>query len=633
MANKSHARRSAASLRQRAEQRLKAMPLQLPGTPDPLRMLHELQVHQIELEMQNEELKLSNEALRLASCVFSHSHEGIVITDGAMRIIETNPAFSTITGFSARDSLGRTPAMLICQGQDGQHPKAMLRALYRHGSWCGELNCLRRDGTAYPARLFLTLLREPAGAGREQRHYIGFFSDISQLRLHEDELNRMANYDLLTSLPNRRLLTEWLNLVIHRAQRTGKRLAVCYLDLDGFKAVNDSLGHEAGDQLLVDIADRLRLALRVNDIIARLGGDEFVLLLTDLADDEEYRLVLDRVLQTVATPLTLAGSLVQVSASIGVTVYPHDDSDNDTLLRHADQAMYLAKQSGKNRYHYYDLAQDKLMREYHDQLSRLANALEQGELLLVYQPKVDLRDGKVIGLEALLRWQHPELGLLLPESFLKVLEGSMTELGLGDWVSKQVLQQMEHWRQQGWVLDVSINISASQLQQPDFADNLLQQLAQFPLLSPAQLGLELLETAALENIVQSIQTLAVCRAHGISFALDDFGTGYSSLAYFRNLPVDMLKIDQSFVSNMLNSPEDRNIVDSIIRLARAFNREVIAEGVESLAHGAMLLQLGCHYCQGYAIARPMPAASIIAWMQGWEQQRTWEHLPALACAG
>ncbi len=627
---KSHARRNAASLRQRAEQRLKAMPVHLPGMPDPHRMLHELQVHQIELEMQNEELKLSNEALRLASCVFSHSHEGIVITDGAMRIVDINPAFTTITGFSAQDSIGQTPAMLVCKGEDGLQLRVVLRALYRYGSWCGELNCLRRDGTSYPVRLFLALLRGPAGAGRVERHYIGFFSDISQIRLHEDELNRMANYDLLTSLPNRRLLTEWLNLAIHRAQRTGKRLAVCYLDLDGFKAVNDNLGHEAGDQLLVDIADRLRLALRVNDIIARLGGDEFVLLLTDLADDEEYRLVLDRVLETVATPLLLAGSLVQVSASIGVTVYPHDGADTDTLLRHADQAMYLAKQSGKNRYHYYDLAQDKLMREYHDQLSRLTNALEQGELLLVYQPKVDLRDGKVIGLEALLRWQHPELGLLLPESFLKVLEGSMTELGLGNWVANQVLQQMESWRQQGWVLDVSINISASQLQQPDFADNLLQQLAQFPQLLPAQLGLELLETAALENIVQSIQTLLICRAHGINFALDDFGTGYSSLAYFRNLPVDMLKIDQSFVSNMLNSPEDRNIVDSIIRLARAFNREVIAEGVESLAHGAMLLQLGCHYCQGYAIARPMPAASIIAWMQRWEHERAWEHLPSLA---
>lgn len=626
---KSHAKRNAGSLRQRAEQRLKAMPVPLPGTPDPHRMLHELQVHQIELEMQNEELKLSNEAMRLASCVFSHSHEGIVITDGAMRIVEINPAFTAITGFSAQDSIGQMPAILLCKDENGLHPRTVLRALYRYGSWCGELNCLRSDGTSYPVRLFLTLLREPAGARRTERHYIGFFSDISQIRLHEDELNRMANYDLLTSLPNRRLLTECLNLAIHRAQRTGKRLAVCYLDLDGFKAVNDNLGHEAGDQLLVEIADRLRLALRVNDSIARLGGDEFVLLLTDLADDEEYRLVLERVLETVATPLLLAGCHVQVSASIGVTVYPHDGADTDTLLRHADQAMYLAKQSGKNRYHYYDMAQDKLMREYHDQLSRLSNALEQGELLLVYQPKVDLRDGRVIGLEALLRWQHPELGLLMPEKFLKVLEGSVTELGLGDWVTNQVLQQMENWRQQGRVLDVSINISASQLQQQDFADNLLQQLARFPLLSPAQLGLELLETAALENIVQSIQTLLTCRAQGISFALDDFGTGYSSLAYFRDLPVDMLKIDQSFVSNMLNSLEDRNIVDSIIRLASAFNREVIAEGVESLAHGAMLLQLGCHYCQGYAIARPMPAASVIGWMQRWEQERIWEHLPEL----
>ncbi|WP_199051943.1 bifunctional diguanylate cyclase/phosphodiesterase [Aquitalea sp. ASV15] len=625
---KSRSKQDAATLRQRAEQRLQAMPAHLHGTPDPLRLLHELQVHQIELEMQNEELTHSNEALRLAACVFSHSHEGIVITDGAMRIVDINPAFTAITGFTASESLGLRVAMLASKGVEGLQPRSWLRVLRREGSWHGELSCLRRDGSSYPARLFLTLLREPPGACRSARHYIGFFSDISQLKQKEDELTRMANYDLLTGLPNRRLLTEGLNLAIQRAQRTGKHLAVCYLDLDGFKPINDSLGHEAGDQLLVDTADRLRLALRANDIIARLGGDEFVLLLTDMADDAEYRQVLDRVLQAVSTPQLLAGRLVRITASIGVTVYPYDDSDNDTLLRHADQAMYLAKQSGKNRYHYYDLARDQLIREYHHQLSRLTSALEQGELLLHYQPKVDLRDGQVTGLEALLRWQHPELGLLTPENFLQVLEGSNAELVLGQWVVSQVLQQMEHWRQQGMVLDVSINISASQLQQQDFADKLLQQLARFPLLSPAQLGLELLETAALEKVAQSIQTLLTCHAHGIRFALDDFGTGYSSLSYFRNLPVDMLKIDQSFVSNMLNSPEDRNIVDSIIRLARAFNREVIAEGVETLAHGAMLLQLDCHYCQGYGIARPMPASAVSTWMQQWQQARVWENMPS-----
>ena len=624
---KSHARQDTATLRQQAEQQLQAMPAHLRGTPDPLRLLHELQVHQIELEMQNEELTLSNEALRLAACVFSYSHEGIVITDGAMRIVDINPAFTAITGFSASESLGLRVAMLAGKGVDGLQPRSWLRALRRDGSWHGELRCLRRDGSSYPARLFLTLLREPAGACRSARHYIGFFSDISQLKQKEDELTRMANYDLLTGLPNRRLLTEGMNLAIHRAQRTGKHLAVCYLDLDGFKPINDSLGHEAGDQLLVDIADRLRQALRANDIIARLGGDEFVLLLTDLADEVEYRQVLDRVLQAVGTSQLLTGRLVRITASIGVTVYPHDDSDNDTLLRHADQAMYLAKQAGKNRYHHYDLAQDQLMRAYHHQLSRLSIALEQGELLLYYQPKVDLRDGRVIGLEALLRWQHPELGLLTPDNFLQVVEGSSAELVLGNWVACQVLQQMENWRQQGMMLDVSINISASQLQQQDFADELLRQLERFPLLSPAQLGLELLETAALEKVTQSIQTLQICRAHGIHFALDDFGTGYSSLSYFRNLPVDMLKIDQSFVSNMLNSPEDRNIVDSIIRLARAFNREVIAEGVETLAHGTMLMQLDCHYCQGYGIARPMPASAVSGWILQWQQARIWENMP------
>ena len=449
-----------------------------------------------------------------------------------------------------------------------------------------------------------------------------------ELRVRERtaELDRIAHYDPLTGIPNRRLLADNMNQAIARARRQGKSLAVCYLDLDGFKPINDQYGHAAGDAMLVEIAERLKQVLRVEDTLARLGGDEFVLILADLNQKDEIVAVLERILMAVSSEIHLGRQSVRISASIGVTLFPEDASDPDTLMRHADQAMYLAKESGKNRYQLFDPEHDRQVQSHRGEVQRLTEALERDEFVLHYQPKVDLVSGHVFGAEALIRWQHPQRGLLPPGEFLHHLNGTELEIAVGEWVIETVLKQIEQWRAAGLELTASANVSAEHLLKTDFADRLGVMLMNHPQSPPGNLELEILETAALADIEQAVNTLNSCRQLGIGFALDDFGTGYSSLAYFRSLPVEMLKIDQSFVRHMLEDPDDLGLVEGVIRLARAFNRKVIAEGVETLEHGALLIHLGCRFAQGYGIARPMPAEKFIDWVSQWQREAAWQGL-------
>ena len=452
------------------------------------------------------------------------------------------------------------------------------------------------------------------------QHYIGIFSDISQIKAHESELDRAAHYDPLTGVPNRRLLTDRLEQAIARTMRSESSLAVCYLDLDGFKGVNDQFGHATGDILLQGVAAGLKKVLRGEDTLARLGGDEFVLLLSDIGTPAECSLILERVLEAVAAPMDIDGHKVQVSASIGVSLYPHDHVDADTLLRHADQAMYLAKESGKNRFHLFDPSSDKKAQLHRQRLERLSLALAQREFCLYYQPKVDLGSGRIVGVEALIRWQHPENGLVAPGDFLQYIEGSELECAIGDWVIEAALLQAEQWRAQGEVVHVSVNISANHLLETSFLVDLQAALLRHPLVAPAHLELEVLESTAISDMSRAVDVLQQCKRLGVQLALDDFGTGYSSLTYLRKLPVDTLKIDQSFVRGMLTDREDFGIVEGVIRLANAFERKVIAEGVETLEHGAALLKLGCHLAQDYGIARPMPAAQFLDWSRKWQEQ-------------
>lgn len=460
----------------------------------------------------------------------------------------------------------------------------------------------------------------------EQGAVAGYYvlgTDVTERKAHERELARVANYDPLTQLPNRRLLSDRLNQMILHAQRSEKIGAICFLDLDGFKLINDQHGHEVGDQLLVGVARNLTSALRAHDTLARLGGDEFVLLLSDLDSPHECAVILSRVLQTVRQPVNAGGHVISISASIGVTLYPHDSADPDTLLRHADQTMYLAKQAGKNRYQLFDPEVDRKTQSRHELLAQMRTALANGEFVLFYQPKVDLVGGDVVGAEALIRWQHPQHGLLPPGEFLPHLSGTDVEWLFGEWVLATALQQMETWARAGLVMKVSVNISASHLLHAGFHEHLAHVLSQHPGVAAGDLELEVLETAAIEDIQLAQNVMRRCMELGVRFSLDDFGTGYSSLTYLRKLPIHSIKIDQSFVRDMLVDPEDMSIVQSVIQLARAFHRQVVAEGVETLAHGSHLLAMGCHLAQGYGIARPMPADQLMAWRIQWLAAGAW----------
>ncbi|HEY6898924.1 MAG TPA: EAL domain-containing protein, partial [Rhodocyclaceae bacterium] len=396
-----------------------------------------------------------------------------------------------------------------------------------------------------------------------------------------DELRFLANHDVLTGLPNRMLLADRMTQAIARSRREQKLVAVCFLDLDKFKPINDQYGHESGDKLLIEVGQRIGGALRAGDTVARLGGDEFILLLNELDSVLEIEQTLSRLQMALTVPYLIEDREIEFSASIGVSIYPYDDSDPDTLLRHADHAMYVAKQLGKNRVSFFDAQQEQRVREWHQLRDEIRLGLRRDEFRLYYQPKVNMRTGQVVGAEALIRWQHPERGLLMPGDFLAAAEESDLIVDIGDWVLREALRQIDVWRQQGLALRISVNVASQQLQEVDFVHKLTGLLAEFPEVAPQQLEMEILESAALAEIKSVGKIMAWCKELGIDFALDDFGTGYSSLAYLKQLPAATLKIDQSFIRDMLEDPDSLAITEGILGLARAFQRGAIAEGVET----------------------------------------------------
>jgi len=399
---------------------------------------------------------------------------------------------------------------------------------------------------------------------------------------------------------------------------------VAYLDLDGFKAINDRHGHDVGDQLLTLLAAQFKATLREGDTVARLGGDEFVAVFVDLPDVQASLPLIQRLLEVASSPLVVNDTILHLSASIGISTYPQaDEVDADLLLRQADQAMYSAKTAGKNRYHLFDAEHDHEVRARNESRDRIRQALTDHEFVLYYQPKVNLRTGVVIGVEALIRWQHPQLGLLAPGTFLPEVAGHAIEVDLGEWVLETALTQMEHWRALGLDLPVSVNVAGHHLQQPQFVQKLKSRLAGHPQVQPGRLELEVLETSALQDMDLVADIIKACAEMGVSFSLDDFGTGYSSLTYLKRLPAQTLKIDRSFIYGMLDDPENLAIVQGVLGLAAAFKRSVIAEGVETAAHCRLLLQLGCELAQGFGIARPMPAANLPAWIDHWQPDPDW----------
>ncbi|MBC8211559.1 MAG: EAL domain-containing protein [Gammaproteobacteria bacterium] len=566
----------------------------------------------------------ADEERRLAASVFTYSQEGILITDVENRIIDANPACLSLTGYAKTELSGQNPRVLNSGQQTEDYFRQMWETLGRDGHWQGVIVNRKKSGELYTERLSIDKVHNAAG---ELTHYVAVFADISYLKEQEQALEFVAFNDALTGLPNRVLLRDRIQQAISLNARDKKQLAVCYLDLDGFKAINDAHGHTAGDEVLIEVAARLKQVVRKADSVARLGGDEFVLLLLNLRGQSELDQTISRVLDEVARPCLLSsGEKVRVSASIGISVYPLDDAEPDSLLRHADQAMYRAKKQGKNRYCYFDPNEEQMANKIHHLHMEIESAINNNEFVLYYQPQVNMLSAEVVGAEALIRWNHPVRGLLSPIEFLPAIENNPLIVALGKWVLEQAMQQLQRWKQDAIQTKISVNIAALQLRQEDFVKSLSSLLDKYPDISPAQLELEILETAALHDIQHVSQIIRQCAELGILFALDDFGTGYSSLSYLKQLPAHTLKIDQSFIRNLLDDPDDMAIVEGILSLARVFGRSVIAEGVETVRHGSRLLNIGCELGQGYGIARPMPAADFAGWMRHFKQVPEWQNI-------
>jgi diguanylate cyclase (GGDEF)-like protein/PAS domain S-box-containing protein len=566
--------------------------------------------------------KLAEEKLKLSATVFSHAREGIMITDATSSIVDVNNTFTEITGYSRDELIGKNPSIFKSDRQSSAFFDDMWRTLHSKGYWKGEVWNRRKNGEVFAELKTISAVRDEHGV---TSHYVALGNDITLIKNHQQQLEHIAHYDVLSNLPNRTLLADRLSQAMLHCGRYMQSLAVVFLDLDHFKEINDSYGHDVGDELLIAISQRMKQVLREGDTLARFGGDEFVAVLVGLSKTEDCEPVLERFLLAASEPISVGNDIVNVSASIGVTFYPEDNADADQLVRHADQAMYVAKESGKNRYHLFDTVHDNAVKAQRESLTAIRSALDNHQFVLYYQPKVNMKTGTIIGVEALIRWQHPKRGLLNPISFLPVIEDHEMMTEMGEWVIDTALTQISQWQTMALniPLNISVNIAASQLQQADFAQRLATLLAAHPDVEPYYLELEVLETSAINNMQHVSEIMNACIKLGVSFSLDDFGTGFSSLTQLRRLPANLIKIDQSFVRDMLIDTDDLAIVEGVIALTKSFKLGVIAEGVESIEHGTTLLKLGCELAQGYGIARPMPAVDIPVWVNYWKPDNAW----------
>jgi diguanylate cyclase (GGDEF)-like protein/PAS domain S-box-containing protein len=554
----------------------------------------------------------------LASNIFEHAHEGIMITDAEQKIVKVNAAFCRITGYLPQEVLGQSPKILSSGKEDYHVYQSMWQDIRRKGSWQGELWNRRYNGELYLEQLRISVVRNAEG---QITNYVGVFTDLSEIREAKNMLETMASSDVLTGLPNRSTFVMHLEAAMAKLQPQGL-LAVVYLDLDDFNSINTDHGQATGDQLLVEVARQLEAQVRAGDVVARLGGDEFMLLLGGRASPGEVQTTLGAMLERISQSYEIDGHRLEVGASMGVTFYPEDDSEAETLIRHAGQAMHTAKNNGRGQISYFDTLKSQVIQNHSYILERIREGLANNEMLLYYQPKVNLLSGQVIGAEALLRWQHPEQGLLSPPYFLEPFANHEVIIEIGNWVIAEALRQMSAWQRADLILPVSINLSARHLVWPGFNQDLRNQLNRYPDLWPQWLEIEILESDVLMDIAHVQQAIKEAQALGVSFALDDFGTGYSSLAYLKNIPANTLKIDRSFVRDMLQDKDDLAIVRGVIQLANVFHRQVVAEGVETAEHETLLLSIGCSQAQGYGIARPMPAADLPAWVMAYELGKT-----------
>ncbi|MFP4294437.1 MAG: EAL domain-containing protein [Halothiobacillaceae bacterium] len=549
--------------------------------------------------------------LQLALQVFSRGSEGIVITDRDCRITSVNRAFERITGYQEQEVIGKNPRLLASGRHDAKFWESFWARVEKTGHWEGELWNRRRSGEVYPQWLSVSRVE---GEGHLERHYIGVFSDITRRKMAEEEIEQLAFYDGLTGMPNRYLLRDRVRQAIGDARRHETGFSLLFIDLDRFKDINDVFGHEMGDRLLQAVSERISQLIRDNDTLSRIGGDEFVLLLNDI-DRPQTEHKAKQLIEWVVAPYVIDETELNISASIGIAFYPTDGDDYDTLLKHADAAMYAAKALGRNTYSCFDMTMAERVQERVTYDRALRQSLRNGDFRVAYQPQVDLNTGEIIGVEALLRWNHPELGEVPPDTFIPVAEQSDLINELGYWVLEQSLGQLARWHKAGRPgLRMAVNVSARQFWQDGFDDQVFHVLERTGV-PPHCLEIELTERLAMQDPEQFIAGMARLHKAGVRVAIDDFGTGYSSLVYLKKLPIRLLKIDRSFVRDIGRDHDDEIICRSILDLAQAMGLETVAEGVEEPAHAAFLRENGCRLGQGYLFARPGSAEETEALLQ------------------
>jgi diguanylate cyclase (GGDEF)-like protein/PAS domain S-box-containing protein len=549
--------------------------------------------------------KQAEEQLKRSAKVFEQSAEAIMITDVNTRIISVNTAFTVISGYNESEVIGQNPRMLSSGRQDQDFYRVMWTQIARFGYWKGEIWNRRKNGDVYPELLSISSVKNESG---EISEYIGIFSDISQLKASEAQLEFLAHNDPLTSLPNRRMLFSRIEQAIRVAWREEKQFAVLALDLDRFKHINDSFGHLAGDQLLQQIAERLTLRLREVDTVARLGGDEFVVMLDNIANAQDAARVANEIIVDFNQPWQLSPyGEVQIGVSIGISLYPQHGYTPETLLQQADTALYLAKAQGRGCYAYFSNDLTIAARERTELEVRLRRAITQNELRVYYQPQVDIVSGCIVGAEALVRWESPTEGLIPPLRFIPLAEETGLIIAIGEWVLRETCRQGREWMDAGLPqLMLAVNVSPHQFKHSDI--NTLVTVVLAETLYPAEwLELELTESGLMEHQGQAVELLYNLRTLGVRLAIDDFGTGYSSLAYLKRFPLDVLKIDKSFIDEIPHNKDDMEIAAAIVAIGRTLGFKVLAEGVETVEQLDFLQAQGCDLYQGYLKSRPLPA--------------------------
>ncbi len=562
-------------------------------------------VHELKQALQETDhaLRRSRDDLFLAQRVIDNSLEGIMVTDARGVIISVNPAFTRLTGYSEAEVLGQNPSILSSGRQSPAFYRRMWDSLAEHGYWQGELWNRRRNGEIYPELLHIAEIRNGQG---ELTHYTALFSDISRLKESEARIRTLAYYDPLTDLPNRRLLEDRLSVEISHATRKKDRLGVLFVDLDRFKRINDSLGHQAGDQVLKEVARRIRGSVREVDTVGRMGGDEFLVILGALERPEAAAATARRILTALLPPIETDGRELIITTSIGISIYPDDATDAATLVKNADVAMYRAKEQGRNSFQLFQPSMNARSLERLALQTALHGALAGDQFRLHFQPLIDTRTEELLAVEALLRWQHPVLGMIGPADFIPLAEESGLIISIGEWVLRDACRHLSQWLSAGRKpIGMMVNISARQFRQPDFVDCVAELLAEWQV-PQGLLTFELTESILVEDVDSAVERMHALRALGIQLALDDFGTGYSSFAYLKELPVDLLKIDRLFIRGIDRNVRDAALVGGIVFLGKSLGMKVIAEGVETRAHLNVLQDQGCERAQGFYFCEPLP---------------------------